>query len=179
VLFGNISQQVDKEAVVTQSKEGIEKETEAVVEEVESAIGAVHKVFQNLNILANPVVEPSPSGETSPIYYKLLFENMEDEEGNENNDIETFGFPILDFTKNVTVKNIMLSWLHLFHGISSEDPNSLLFEFDILCISYNYTDNAKKLKLFPGTLKDSTLIWFIILGEHIIISWDDMKEIFL
>jgi hypothetical protein len=179
VQFGNISQQVAGEAVATQSEEGIGKETEAVVEEVESAVGAVHKVLENLNIPTNPVVEPSPSGETSPATYKLLFGNMADEEGNENNETKTFGFPILDITRNVTMKNILLSSLPHFHGMSSEDPDSFLFEFDILCRSYNYTDNAQKLKLFPATLKDSTLRWFMSLGEHSILSWDDMKETFL
>jgi hypothetical protein len=106
VQFGNISQQVAGEVMVTQSEEGIGKETEAVVEEVESAVGEVHKVLEKLNIPTNPVVEPSPSGETSPATYKLLFKNMADEEGNENNETETFGFPILDITRNVTMKNI-------------------------------------------------------------------------
>ena len=62
--------------MVTQSEEGIEKETKEVVEEVESVVGAMHKVLENLNIPTNLVVEPSPSGETSPAAYKLLFGNM-------------------------------------------------------------------------------------------------------
>ena len=63
--------------------------------------------------------------------------------------------------------------------MSTKDPDSFLFEFDILCRSYNYTDNAQKLKLFPATLKDSALRWFMSLGEHTILSWDGMKETFL
>jgi hypothetical protein len=63
--------------------------------------------------------------------------------------------------------------------MSTEDPDSFLFEFDILCRSYNYRDNAKKLKLFPAILKDSALRWFMSLGEHTILSWDGMKETFL
>jgi hypothetical protein len=35
----------------------------------------------------------------------------------------------------------------------TEDPDAFLFEFDILCQSYNYVDDAQKLKLFPATLK--------------------------
>jgi len=57
-----------------------------VVEKVESTVGAVHKVLENLNIPTNLVVELSPSGETSPATYKFLFGNMENEEGNENNE---------------------------------------------------------------------------------------------
>jgi len=77
------------------------------------------------------------------------------------------------------MKNISLSSLPQFHGISSEDLDSFMFEFDILCRSYNYTDNAQKLKLFPATVKDSSLRWFMSLGEHSILSWDDMKATFL
>jgi hypothetical protein len=100
---------------------------------------------------------------------------MEDEEGNENNDTETFIFPILYITRDVSMKNIPLSSLPHFHGMSTEDPGSFLFEFYILCGIYNYTDSAQKLKLSPYTLKDSTLRWFISLGEHTILSWDGMK----
>jgi hypothetical protein len=123
-------------------------------------------------------VEPSLSGENSPPPYRLL-ENMVEEEGNIANEIETFGFPILDIDKDVAMKNISLSSLPNFQGMSKKDPNSFLFEFDILCRSYNYTDNAKKLKLFLATLKDSALRWFMSLGEHTILSWDGMKETFL
>jgi hypothetical protein len=39
--------------------------------------------------------------------------------------------------------------------------------------------DAQKLKLFPATLKDSTLRWFMGLGESSIRSWEDIKAIFL
>jgi hypothetical protein len=58
------------------------------------------------------------------------------------------------------MKNIPLSALPNFHGLSSEDPDEFLFEFDILCRSYDYISNAQKLKLFPATLKVNTLRWF-------------------
>jgi hypothetical protein len=134
--------------------------------------------LEQLEIPGNPVVEPSLSGENSPPPYRLLG-NMAEEEGNIANETETFGFPILDIAKDVAMKNIPLSSLPHFRGMSTEDPDSFLFEFDILCRSYNYIDNAQKLKLFPTTLKDSTLRWFMSLGEHTILSWDGMKETFL
>jgi hypothetical protein len=90
-----------------------------------------------------------------------------------------FGFPILDVVQNVTMKNIPLSALPTFHGKHSEDPDVFLFEFDILCRSYNYLQDAHKLKLFPATLKDSALRWFMSLGEYSIRSWEDMKTKFL
>ena len=66
-------------------------------------------------------------------------------EGNVNDDVEqevNFGFPIFDSTVDVTMKNIPPSSLPHFHGMSTEDPNSFLFEFDILCCSYNYVNDA-------------------------------------
>ena len=81
--------------------------------------------------------------------------------------------------KDVAMKNIPLSSLPHFQGMSTEDPDSFLFEFDIFCRIYNYTDNAKKLKLFLATLKDLAQRWLMTLGEHTILSWDGMKETFL
>jgi hypothetical protein len=86
----------------------------------------------------------------------------EEETGNKTE--TTFGFPILDTTPNVNMKNIPLSTLPTSYGKNSEDPDTFLFEFDILCRSYNYVQDAQKLKLFPATLKDSALRWFMGLG---------------
>lgn len=54
-----------------------------------------------------------------------------------------------------------------------------MFEFDVLCRSYDYTSNAQKLKLFPDTIKGETLRWFMRLGADMIQTWSDMKEEFL
>ena len=62
---------------------------------------------------------------------------------------------------------------------SNEDPDTFLFDFDILCRIYNYLQDAHKLKLFPATLKYSTLRWFMELGESTIRTWDDMRTSFL
>ena len=77
------------------------------------------------------------------------------------------------------MKNIPPSALPHFHSMTSEYPDSFLFEFDILCRSYNYVRDAQKLKLFPTTLKDSTLRWFMGLGEHTIRTWEEMRIAFL
>ena len=81
----------------------------------------------------------------------------------ENQTEATFGFPILDTVLDVNMENIPPS-LPTFYGKSNEDPNTFLFKFDILCRSYNYLQYAHKLKLFPATLKDSSLRWFMGLG---------------
>jgi hypothetical protein len=54
--------------------------------------------------------------------------------------------------------------------MSTEDPDLFLFKFDILCRSYNYSDDAQKLKLFPATMKYLALRWFMSLGENTILS---------
>jgi hypothetical protein len=102
-----------------------------------------------------------------------------EEEETRNQTETTFGFIILDTTLNVNMKNIPLSALPTFYGKKSEDPDTFLFEFDILCRSYNYIQYVQKLKLFPATLKDFALRWFMGLGESSIRSWEAMKDIFL
>ena len=73
------------------------------------------------------------------------------------------------------MKNISPSMLPHFHGKAAEDPN----EFVILCRSYEYTIDAQKLKLFPATLKDNALRWFMSLGGGTVTNWDRMKQLFL
>jgi hypothetical protein len=98
----------------------------------------------------------------------------------DENSFSTLGFPIGDLPRGTTpMKNIPLSALPNFHGLSSEDPDEFLFEFDILCRSYDYVSNAQKLKLFPATLKGNALRWFMSLGGHVITTWDQMKHKFL
>ena len=91
----------------------------------------------------------------------------------------TFGFPILDLAQDVNMKNIPASSLPTFYGKSTEDPDTFLFEFDILCRSYNYLHDAQNLKLFPANLKDFSLRWFMGLGESTIRTWEEMKSAFL
>ena len=71
--------------------------------------------------------------------------------------------------------------IHLpqLHGMRTKYTNDFLFEIDILCRNYNYITDAQKLKLFPATLKDSTLQWFMGLEEHSIVSWDGTRGAFL
>ena len=62
------------------------------------------------------------------------------------------------------MKNIPLLSLPSFQGMIEEDLETFLFEFDVLCRSYDYTKYAQKLKLFPTTLKGAALRWFMGLG---------------
>jgi hypothetical protein len=101
-------------------------------------------------------------------------------EVNDENSFSTLGFPIGHIPRGVSpMKNISLSALPNFHGLSFEDPDEFLFKFDILCRSYDYISNAQKLNLFPATLKGNALRWFMSLGGHVITTWDQMKQKFL
>jgi hypothetical protein len=107
-------------------------------------------------------------------------QNNEDQVNDENT-ISTLVFPITNIpTRGIaTMKNIPLSSLPNFHGLSTEDPDEFLFEFDILCRSYDYTTTAQKLKLFPATLKGNALRWFMSLGGENISTWVQMRQLFL
>ena len=63
--------------------------------------------------------------------------------------------------------------------MSIEDHDAFLFKFNILCRSYNYVNDSQILKLFPSTLKDVSLRWFMGLGEYTIKTWEQMKSTFL
>ena len=59
------------------------------------------------------------------------------------------------------MKNISPSVLPNFHGLKSEDLETFLFKFEVLCRTYDYLQDSKKLKLFPSTLKGAALKWFM------------------
>jgi len=96
-----------------------------------------------------------------------------------NHEQFTSGFPIMNSEENVQMKNISSLALPHFHGKVHEDLDSFLFEFDIFCRSYDYYFDAHKLKLFPTTLNDSALHWFMGLGGNTVSYWDQMKRVFL
>jgi hypothetical protein len=56
---------------------------------------------------------------------------MAAEEGVDSN--ITFDFPIKYFEEEAPMKNISPSSLPNFNGLSSEDPDTFIFEFDVLC----------------------------------------------
>ena len=87
---------------------------------------------------------------------------MEEHEGENEEIVSILEFPIRITPSNHPMKNISLSRLPNFHGISSEDLDEFLFEFDILCRSYDYISDIQKWKAFPTTLKGKVLRWFMI-----------------
>ncbi len=93
--------------------------------------------------------------------------------------ISTFEFPIKDLGGVTQMHIIPPSSLPNFHGLTNEDPDTFLFEFEILCRGYDYCTNDQRLKVFPLTLKGVGLRWFMSLGGNCIQTWEDMKNIFL
>ena len=108
-------------------------------------------------------------------------------EGNNNNNndntridatITTFEFTISDI-RGGPMKNIPLSSLTSFQGMTVEDPDTFLFKFDVLCRRYDYTSNAQRLKFFFATLKGAASRWFMGLGSDTNWTWGEMKTTFL
>jgi hypothetical protein len=102
--------------------------------------------------------------------------HQEETRGNDEEEEEehtTFAFPIVDtptlLGDDIKMKNIPPSVLPNFFGLTTKDPDSFMFEFDIVCRTYGYTNDAQKLRLFPATLKGYALKWFMGLGEETIV----------
>jgi len=59
-----------------------------------------------------------------------------------NEEQSTFGFPIMNLEMTAQMKNILPLTLPHFHAKVNEDPNSFMFEFDILCRIFYYSTQA-------------------------------------
>jgi len=76
---------------------------------------------------------------------------------NQNNDL----FPIIESNGEARMKNISLVSLSDFHGLTTKYPNTFMFEFVVVCRTYDCSYDEENLKLFPSTQKDAALCWFI------------------
>ena len=61
-----------------------------------------------------------------------MAKNVEEMDGDDDNEEDPLGFPIQDTDGSVHMKNIPPSFLPKFHDIRSEDPETFLFEFEIV-----------------------------------------------
>lgn len=105
--------------------------------------GSVVKATQTPMIRALPT-EPA---EIPSEYWRIFMEPT----------TSTIDFPIGDLGTGTPTKPIPLTTLTRFHGLTSKDPNTFLFEFDIVCQGYDYIMDAQKLKILPAMLKGTTL----------------------
>jgi len=102
-----------------------------------------------------PDIFEEPTGEEEePIPTEPMAENKNDRGNRER--VEG-AFPIRETNGDTNMKNISPSSLPHFHGLTTKDRDTFLFEFVVVCRTYDYTDDEKRLKLFPSTLKDAAL----------------------
>ena len=163
--------------LVDEIEEPIENlEIEEPIEDIE-----IEEPVQDIESPTEKTKDPASATGKQPMDGKNegLFGGGHRGEGRVDNSLSTLEFPIEDLPRGTTpMKNIPLSSLPNFHGLSFEDLDEFLFEFDILCRSYDCITNSKKLKLFPTTLKGNALRWFMSLGGNVITTWDQMKHKF-
>ena len=135
------------------------------------------------NAIPTPSNQPRNSLEIPEGYWNIFDQVAHNQNQNQNQQTpqqtSTLQYPIVDAAINAPMKAIPLQHIRTFHGLTSEDPDAFLFDFDVLCRGYDYTTDPQKLKLFPSTLKGAALRWFMGLGGGVIIDWDQMKAAFL
>lgn len=139
-------------------------------------------LFSSNSELEEPIGEP-PEIYKDPIIEQELentsSEAIAENRNNRREDERTEGaFPIRETNGNMKMKNISPSALPHFHGLTTEDRDTFLFEFVVFCQTYDYAEDEKKLKLFPSTLKDAALCWFMGLPGNSITTWAQMQQAF-
>ena len=65
----------------------------------------------------------------------------------DDNEEDPLGFPIQDIDGSVHMKKIPPSFLPKFYGIRLEDPETFLFEFEIVYRSYGYLLKTQKTEI--------------------------------
>ncbi|CAN6716287.1 unnamed protein product [Malus baccata var. baccata] len=68
------------------------------------------------------------------------------------------------------------------HGLSMEDPNKHLKEFEVVCSSMtpiNVDESILKIKTFPFSLLEKAKNWLYELAPGTVTSWESMKRAFL
>ena len=116
--------------------------------ELEETLGVKLEIFE----------EPTGEEEEEPIPTDPMRENRNDIGNRER--VEG-AFPIRETNGDTKMKNISPSNLPHFYGLTLEDPDTFLFEFVVICRTYDYTNDEQNLKLFPSTLKNAALHWFM------------------
>ncbi|KAM2989737.1 hypothetical protein FF2_003674 [Malus domestica] len=80
------------------------------------------------------------------------------------------------------LKSSLLHHIPKFHGLSMEDPNKHLKEFEVVCSSMtpvNVDGSILKMKAFPFSLLEKAKDWLYELAPETVISWESMKHAFL
>ncbi|CAN6712639.1 unnamed protein product [Malus baccata var. baccata] len=85
-------------------------------------------------------------------------------------------------TDKFELKSSLLHHIPKYHGLSMEDPNKHLNEFEVVCSSMtpiNVDGNILKMKAFPFSLLEKAKDWLYELAPEIVTSWESMKRAFL
>ncbi|KAM1603334.1 hypothetical protein ACFX1Z_029947 [Malus domestica] len=85
-------------------------------------------------------------------------------------------------TEEFELKSSLLHHIPKFHGLSMEDPNKHLKEFEVVCSSMtpvNVDGSILKMKAFPFSLMDKAKDWLYELAPGTVTSWKSMKRAFL
>ena len=85
-------------------------------------------------------------------------------------------------TEEFELKSSLLHHIPKFHGLSMEDPNKHLKEFEVVYSSMTPTNvdgSILKMKAFPFSLIDTAKDWLYELAPGTVNSWESMKRAFL
>ncbi|CAN6679383.1 unnamed protein product [Malus baccata var. baccata] len=85
-------------------------------------------------------------------------------------------------TDEFELKSSLLHHIPKYHGLSMEDPNKHLKEFEVVCSSMtpvNVDGCILKMKAFPFSLMDKAKDWLYELAPGTVTSWESMKRAFL
>ncbi|CAN6542443.1 unnamed protein product [Malus baccata var. baccata] len=85
-------------------------------------------------------------------------------------------------TDEFELKSSLLHHIPKYHGLSMEDPNKHLKEFEVVCSSMtpiNVDGSILKMKAFPFSLMDKAKDWLYELAPGTVTSWESMKRAYL
>ncbi|CAN6562565.1 unnamed protein product [Malus baccata var. baccata] len=87
-----------------------------------------------------------------------------------------------DKTTEFELKSSLLHHIPMYHGLSMENPNKHLQEFEVVCSSMtpvNVDESILKMKAFPFSLLEKAKDWLYELAPGTVTSWESMKRAFL
>ncbi|CAN6542471.1 unnamed protein product [Malus baccata var. baccata] len=83
-------------------------------------------------------------------------------------------------TEEFELKSSLLHHIPKYHGLSMEDPNKHLKEFEVVCSSMTPVNvDGSILKAFPFSLMDKAKDWLYELAPGTVTSWESMKRALL
>ncbi|KAL2228604.1 UNVERIFIED_CONTAM: hypothetical protein Sindi_1840100 [Sesamum indicum] len=89
-------------------------------------------------------------------------------------------YPNLDV--DFELKSGLIHLLPIFRGLAGEDPHKHLKEFHVVCSGMRpqgVTEEQVKLRAFPFSLGDKAKDWLYSLPSGSIVSWNELKKLFL